>query len=124
MSGKIKAINPEIIVCGDVQKPYYQIKYYDTADKRYHIGYGSYCYGNVIEWLKEYFEPIQADEQPVVHGHWVYNRNGMDWNLGAWECSACKCRNNNLPGSEIYSPYSFVGSRYCPNCGAKMDKEN
>lgn len=60
---------------------------------------------------------------PVVHGHWVYNRNGMDWNLGAWECSACKCKNNNLPGSEIYSPYSFVGSRYCPNCGAKMDKE-
>ena len=56
MSGKIKAINPEIIVCGDVQKPYYQIKYYDTADKRYHIGYGSYCYGNVIEWLKESLE--------------------------------------------------------------------
>lgn len=64
-----------------------------------------------------------ANVAPVVHAHWVYNRNGMDWNLGAWECSACKRKNNNLPGSEIYSPYSFVGSRYCPNCGAKMDEE-
>lgn len=54
MTEKIKAINPEIIVSGDVKKPYYEIKYYDN---RYHIGFGSCYYENVLRWLKEYFEP-------------------------------------------------------------------
>ena len=64
-----------------------------------------------------------ADVAPVIHAHWVYNPNGTDWNLGAWECSVCKCNNHNIPANENYNPYSFVGSRYCPNCGAKMDEE-
>ena len=64
-----------------------------------------------------------ADVAPVVHGRWVYNPNGMDWNLGAWQCSVCKCNNNNLPGNDKYNPYIFQGSNYCPNCGAKMDGE-
>lgn len=68
------------------------------------------------------FIPV-ADVAPVIHAHWVYNPNGTDWNLGAWECSVCKCNNHNLPANENYNPYSFVGSRYCPNCGAKMDEE-
>lgn len=62
-----------------------------------------------------------ADVAPVVHGRWVYNPNGMDWNLGAWQCSVCKCNNNNLPGNDKHNPYIFQGSNYCPNCGAKMD---
>lgn len=64
-----------------------------------------------------------ADVAPVVHGRWVYNPNGMDWNLGAWQCSVCKCNNNNLPGNDKYNPYIFQGSNFCPNCGAKMDEE-
>ena len=64
-----------------------------------------------------------ADVAPVVRGRWVYNPNGMDWNLGAWQCSVCKCNNNNLPGNDKYNPYIFQGSNYCPNCGAKMDGE-
>ena len=102
MTEKIKAINPEIIVSGCAEQPYYQIKYYDTADKRTHIGYGSYCYGNVIEWLKEYFEPIQADEQPVVHGQWF-----------GTVCTACG-----------ESTSFYYDCNYCPHCGAKMDGED
>ena len=64
-----------------------------------------------------------ADVAQVVHGRWIYNPNGMDWNLGAWQCSVCKCNNNNLPGNDEYNPYIFQGSNYCPNCGAKMDEE-
>lgn len=64
-----------------------------------------------------------ADVAPVVHGRWIYNPNGMDWNLGAWQCSVCKCNNNNLPGNDKHNPYIFQGSNYCPNCGAKMDEE-
>lgn len=62
-----------------------------------------------------------ADVAPVKHGQWVYNPNGHDWNLGAWECSLCHCVNNNLPGDKRFSPYAYIGSNFCPNCGAKMD---
>ena len=62
-----------------------------------------------------------ADVAPVKHGHWVYNQNGHDWGLGAWECSLCHSVNNNLPIDKRFSPYVYAGSKYCPNCGAKMD---
>ncbi len=58
---------------------------------------------------------------PVVHGKWVWDKNGMDFGLGAWHCSECACRNNNLPLNSKMSPLAFSGSKYCPNCGAKMD---
>lgn len=64
---------------------------------------------------------IAADVAPVKHGHWVYNQNGHDWGLGAWECSLCHSVNNNLPIDKRFSPYVYAGSKYCPNCGAKMD---
>ena len=63
------------------------------------------------------------DAEPVRHGRWVYDPNGMDFNLGAWVCSECRERNNNLGGMRRINPYQFVGSRFCPNCGAKMDLE-
>nr|DAE23429.1 MAG TPA: zinc-ribbon containing domain protein [Siphoviridae sp. ctcuE16] len=63
----------------------------------------------------------ENDFTPVVHGHWVYNQNGHDWGLGAWECSLCHSVNNNLPIDKRFSPYVYAGSKYCPNCGAKMD---
>ena len=61
-----------------------------------------------------------AESEPVRHGRWIYNPNGMDFNLGAWECSVCTQKNNNLPCSRNISPYICVGSKYCPNCGARM----
>ena len=64
-----------------------------------------------------------ADVAPVKHGKWFWNPNGMDWGLGAWECSECACRNNNLPMNSKMNPLMFSGSKYCPNCGAKMDLE-
>jgi hypothetical protein len=59
----------------------------------------------------------------VVHGHWIYDPNGMDWNLGAWRCSKCGCKNKNIGGDERINPLLFAGSKYCPNCGAKMDED-
>lgn len=64
-----------------------------------------------------------ADVAPVVHGRWVYNPNGMDFVLGAWECSICGIKNDNLPCDRKINPYNYIGSKYCPNCGAKMDQE-
>lgn len=48
-----------------------------------------------------------ADVAPVVHGWWIFNDD-----LWEFRCSLCE---------------SYVGNikkiNYCPNCGAKMDKE-
>lgn len=56
----------------------------------------------------------------LKRGEWVYNPNGMDWGLGAWECSECHCKNDNLGMSKEINPYLFAGGQYCPHCGAKM----
>ena len=68
-----------------------------------------------------------ADVVPVRHGRWVYDENGLDWNLPAWCCSECHAINANIPpfiktktGVQKVNPYLFAGSNFCPNCGANM----
>lgn len=48
---------------GTADKPYYVIKYYDIADKEWHIGYGSYYLHYVFQWLEECFEIVEQTEQ-------------------------------------------------------------
>ena len=50
-----------------------------------------------------------ADVAPVVHGEWLLRHEGYGH---YWECSSCH-----------KNPCSYVtkDTRYCPNCGAKMD---
>lgn len=55
---KIKTHFAKIIVTGSAEKPYYEILYFDPADKIYHIGYSSYCLEYVFKWLSEWFEII------------------------------------------------------------------
>lgn len=43
-------------------KPYYCIMWYDHEDKSYQIGYGSYNFDYVVEWLDEEFEIISSEE--------------------------------------------------------------
>ena len=50
-----------------------------------------------------------ADVAPVVHGTWVY---GEDVDI---QCSVCGV------DALTEGDYKQVKSRYCPNCGAKMD---
>lgn len=64
----------------------------------------------------------KADVAPVKYAKWVWNPNGIDWGLGAWECSNCYGKNDNLPGTEKIDPFMVAGSSYCPSCGAKMIK--
>jgi hypothetical protein len=117
---KIKAIDPKIVVNGNVDKPYYSIEYYDTADNTWHIGYGSFELKNVTEWLRTCFDVIKSDVAPVRHGNWVCNK-------GLVQCNICgfglfpdgyffengECTHSNE------QDYRFS---YCPNCGAKMDR--
>ena len=71
----------------------------------------------------EEIKSLQADVAPVRHGKWIWDPNGMDFGLGAWECSECAVINNNLPVNVKVNPFLFSGSNYCPNCGARMDEE-
>ena len=76
-----------------------------------------YTYGwdKAIDAAIEEIGKLPAVEYtPVKHGHWVYNQNGHDWGLGAWECSLCHSVNNNLPSDKRFSPYVYAGAKYCP----------
>lgn len=55
---KIKVTSAEIVVHGTADKPYFEIKYYDIADGKCHIGYSSYNLNYVFDWLKECFEIV------------------------------------------------------------------
>ena len=65
-----------------------------------------------------------SEKARVVHAHWEYDPNGMDWNMGAWRCSKCKGKNKNIACYEKANPLLFTGSSYCPSCGAKMDEKS
>ena len=53
-----------------------------------------------------------ADVVPVVHGEWLLRHEGYGH---YWECSSCH-KNPCI--------YVTKDTRYCPNCGAKMDIED
>ena len=48
------------IVVNSSGEPYYEILYFDPADKTYHVGFGSYELSYVREWLAEEFEVDDA----------------------------------------------------------------
>ena len=62
-----------------------------------------------------------TDVVEVRHGSWIWGENAMDWGLGGWICSECQEKNDNIPAKPDIHPYYWVGSHFCPNCGAKMD---
>ncbi|NFO57699.1 hypothetical protein FDB39_12530 [Clostridium botulinum] len=55
---KIKVTSAEIVVHGNVNKPYYEIKYYRFDDGECHIGYSSYNLKMVFNWLDECFDIV------------------------------------------------------------------
>ena len=62
-----------------------------------------------MEMLRKRIEQITAaDVAPVVHGHWIR----QDESFTRFKCSNPECGIKNCSGFE----------NYCPNCGAKMDK--
>lgn len=63
---KIKTHFAQIIVHGNAEKPYYEILYFDTEDRTYHIGFGSYCLDYVFDWLSNEFEIVEAEQEADV----------------------------------------------------------
>ena len=57
---KIRTHHAKIVVECTTGKPYYSIKWFDAAKQEYYVGYSSYVIDNVLGWLKEYFEIVEA----------------------------------------------------------------
>jgi hypothetical protein len=56
-------------------------------------------------------------------GKWILDPDGIDWNIPAWSCSECgfmathiKVEPNDLGGN----PLNWAGSKFCPQCGARI----
>lgn len=64
---------------------------------------------SVLEKLREF---PAADVAPVRHGRWRWVAYDANPKIGNWHCTYC----NRIPKS-------FQKEDFCPNCGAKMDKE-
>ena len=74
-----------------------------------------YCDTPDIDLSCEKFEAAilkipAADVAPVVHGRWVNTHSDSEF----VQCSLCKY--------PVYAAWNVTS--YCPNCGAKMDKED
>ena len=67
VEGKIKAIYPHITVTGDVDKPYYNIDWYDIEKKTMYRGYSSYDLKLVKKWLQEDFEVVEEDIDNLIN---------------------------------------------------------
>lgn len=55
-----------------------------------------------------------ADVAPVIHGRWIISPSEIPV-IDTQQCSVC--------GQGMSEMNQFWNSNYCPNCGAKMDKE-
>lgn len=53
---------------------------------------------------------------------WIWNPDGIDWNIGGWQCEKCGFINGLLPAPPVYIPITdYAASHYCAQCGVKMD---
>lgn len=97
----------------------------DGCGKMEHL---DFCVGcGVFDAYSCIIHASTIEAEPVRHGHWVWDEktrdeNGIDWGVGAWRCSLCKCKNHNIPENKNEIPLRWAGSKYCPNCNAKMDE--
>jgi Holliday junction resolvase RusA-like endonuclease len=63
---KIKAIYPHIVVGGDIDKPCYNIHWYDIEQKTMICGFSSYKLELVRKWLEEEFEVVERDIDNLI----------------------------------------------------------
>lgn len=66
-----------------------------------------------------FFMAIEALKAEPKHGKWiVYEMHTTQYGKVGFECSVC-----GVPYKLEHRLGADVGWHYCPNCGAKMDKE-
>lgn len=68
-----------------------------------------------VEVEKAIVEAPTVDAVPVVHGHWILERE-PDGKPYAFHCSVCD--------DDFHRIGNIVASDYCPDCGAKIDRKS
>ena len=90
---KIRTHHAKIVVECTTGTPHYSIEWFDAAKQEYYVGYSSYVIDNVLGWLKEYFEIVEApktnadriramtDEEMAHFLAWHWNKKdyGLEW---------------------------------------------
>ena len=71
----------------------------------------------ISDMLRDLKEIPAEDVHPVKHGKWEYEKQGYDVYV---EC--CECGLNLDMSNYIENEWREI-MKYCPCCGAKMDKE-
>lgn len=62
-------------------------------------------------------EQPTADVQEVKRGYWIPERDSDENNrIQCFHCSVCD--------DDFHYIGAFVATKYCPNCGARMDGDN
>lgn len=76
--------------------------------------------GNVGRAAYDGVKAVPAvDAAPVVHGRWELHGNDDDCEL-SYFCSNC---HSSYDEDCFYDHNRYAPYRYCPNCDAKMDRE-
>ncbi len=104
---KIKVASAEIVVHGTSEKPYYEIRYYDISDGKYHIGYSSYDLSIVFGWLKECFEIVQEVAEEYNSG-WIACSERLPDDAFGCLVTVIDCEPSTQTDFENILPY-FVG---------------
>ena len=88
-----------------------------------------FCWG-VDEVVNLIESAPTVDAEPVRHGRWIEKPPYEDETVKGLEfqivCSRCDAQNSSITFDENSVPIgkSFWMSRYCPNCGARMDGDS
>lgn len=73
------------------------------------------CSSCLLGDAKDYIDSMSTvDAEIVRHGRWINISISANGNESSAECNLC--------GAIVHNNFSSI-INYCPNCGAKMDKE-
>lgn len=104
-------------------RTYFDLCYIDKIREHYNKAIG---YSLAADEAHDF--PVE-DVQPVRHGRWIEKPPYKDETVKGLEfqivCSECDEQNCSLEFDENYNAIgkTFYRTRYCPNCGARMDGE-
>ena len=98
--------NNDLISLSELLKYPIRADHYDKENGNEHFIYG-------IESVLEYAQNLpRVDAEPVRREKWIFYSKASIGGHNVWMCSECD------------TSYNYVECmNYCPNCGAKMDKE-
>ena len=76
---KIKTHHAKIVVECTTGKPYYSIEWFDPKKQEYYIGYSSHNIDNVLGWLSECFEIVEAPKTNADRIRAMSDEEMADW---------------------------------------------